>query len=685
MGMWDRLLRSPLGLALFTPRVTYVPASELGGLYGAAERDPVKMWKTQPHFRTVVSFLARNVAQLGLHTFERVDENDRRRDRETAVARTLQYVDGTMTRYDLIYALVGDLALFDRAYWLVVRNGNSPSGWVIRRLPPNWVEPVYRNVWELKEYRVFGARGESYLTIPPDSILEFRGYDPATVNGVSPTVDSLWDTLEEQVEAAVYRSSIWKRGGRVSAVLERPVDAPDWSDSAREKFREDWYAKFTGRGSMAGGTPILEDGMTLRRIDFSAQEQQFVEASKLSLQTVAAAFHVNPTMIGQNEGATHSNVREFRKMLYGDTLGPLIEQIQARINSFLLPMMGVDNAQFYTEFNIEEKLQGNFEEQAMALQAGVGAPWMTRNEARALRNLPSVEGGDELITPLNVLIGGQASPQDSGSQNLAAAAALPFLLGMGAPPERVPLEERMKQLPAPGVKAPKRRLSAEEEYAKDVFQNHFSRQRRVIASAIGSLRDPLHAKQEDPTWWDGDRWNRELAEDLLNMLLRTTTGFAEKTLRKLGIDPDEYNPGRTAAFLTKVAERISLQVNTTTKLALIDAIYEPPEDVADEDMLGRASHVFDVAETSRAESSAMTSITTAAGFAVAEAARQTVGPKARKRWVVTSGNPRASHAMMDGEEVPIDETFSNGMMWPGSYDGDVDEVAGCQCELEIVT
>jgi hypothetical protein len=38
---------------------------------------------------------------------------------------------------------------------------------------------------------------------------------------------------------------------------------------------------------------------------------------------------------------------------------------------------------------------------------------MTRNEARARVNLPQVDGGDDLVTPLNVLIGDQASPTDS--------------------------------------------------------------------------------------------------------------------------------------------------------------------------------------------------------------------------------------------------------------------------------
>src|SRR5690606_35860185 len=207
--------------------------------------------------------------------------------------------------------------------------------------------------------------------------------------------------------------------GRVSAVLQRPKDAPAWSDAAREQFREDWYAKYTGNGAKAGGTPLLEDGMTLNRIDFNAQEQQFVEAAKLPFSTVASAFHVNPTMVGILENANYSNVREFRRMLYGDTLGPILAMIEDRINTFLLPRLGMDSATHYAEFNIGEKLQGSFEEQASVMSTLVGRPIMTADEGRAKFNLTALGGNaGELVTPLNVLVGGQASPTDSGSQNL---------------------------------------------------------------------------------------------------------------------------------------------------------------------------------------------------------------------------------------------------------------------------
>ena len=68
-----------------------------------------------------------------------------------------------------------------------------------------------------------------------------------------------------------------------------------------------------------------------------------------------------------------------------------------------------------------------------------------------------------------------------------------------------------------------------------------------------------------------------------------------------------------------------------------------------------------------------------------EACRQNDdGDNIYKTWVVTSNNPRASHAHMNGETVPYDEPFSNGAMWPGDIDNlDVEDVANCQCVLEI--
>src|SRR5690606_19341419 len=208
------------------------------------------------------------------------------------------------------------------------------------------------------------------------------------------------------------REQVWRRGGRVSAVIQRPADAPDWSPQAKERFRKDWQSQYSGDGPSAGGTPILEDGMTLQRVGFSAREDAFVEAATLSLTTVASVYQVNPTMVGVLDNANYSNVREFRRMLYGHSLGPWLAMIQDRLNAFLLPMLGELDI-WYVAVYLAAKLCGSHEEQAEESQSSVVRSGMTADAARAAQNMPA-PGGDAaaLVTPLLLLVSAPASPRD---------------------------------------------------------------------------------------------------------------------------------------------------------------------------------------------------------------------------------------------------------------------------------
>ena len=107
----------------------------------------------------------------------------------------------------------------------------------------------------------------------------------------------------------------------------------------------------------------------------------------------------------------------------------------------------------------------------------------------------------------------------------------------------------------------------------------------------------------------------------------------------------------------------------------------------DEDALkATPKGVFDNAEKNRSESAGRAFAGSLISWSVMEACRQNEQPgqKPWKTWVVTSGNPRASHAAMNGETVPYDEPFSNGAMWPGDIDAlDASEVANCECIVEI--
>lgn len=658
-GFWDNVL-TDARVAFFTPNVEYIgtdlsrdgwSVDEIAERVGVAtsiakNMSPADMYRYQPHLRNVVSFLGRNIAQVRLHVYEVVGENDRRRRRDSRAEQLLRRPNPRSTGYQLMYALTVDKKLYDVAYWLLTQEADGPQ---LRRLPPTWVERVDKNPFETDCYRVKTSRG--VVDVDPANIIEFRGYDPTSLSKVSPAIQALRETLSEQVAATVYRSQIWERGGRVSSVLKRPKDAPQWSEKAQERFKREWNSKWTGQGSEAGGTPILEDGMELQKIDFSAKEQDWVEGIKLGLSVVAATYHVNPTMIGLLDNANFSNVREFRKMLYGDTLGPDFEDFQETINAELLPRLG--EGDLYAEFNMQAKMQGNFEEQGQYLQSATGAAYMTRNEARARLNLPAIEGGDELIVPLNVLEGGQASPTDSDPTK-GADTAHKALEGSGDLTEP-PYEVFLKS----GASAKQR-----DKY-RDTLKGYFHRQRSVVIARMG-------AKKE--VWWDQARWNRELSEDLFRLHVATSAEVARKALKAARRDAAEYNEQQTYAYWEKAARQQAIRINKATKEQLDEAL--------DPDSSSSPDHVFDIAEGSRTSMIAGTMATAVAAWGTLEAGRQTGA--ATKTWVVTSGNPRSSHAAMAGETVPLNENFSNGMAWPGDGAiGDPGELAGCRCELVI--
>lgn len=366
--------------------------------------DYAEIWRTQEAVRTVVSFLARNIAQLGVGLYERVGDTDRRRLQDHPLAEMLRRPNPWTSRYRFIQALVCDFAIYDNAYWLKTRDGGANA---LVRIPPQIIKPHGDDWLTPAEFKVDGTSGTRIY--PRDQVVFFRGYGLDKDIGISP-LESLRRTLREEYAASEMREQIMRNGARISGYLQRPIDAPDWSDTARERFKRSWQSQYTGTGPGAGGTPVLEDGMTFTAAAQTAKDLQYIEARKLTREEVAAAYFVPPPMLGILDNATFSNITEQHKMLYQDTLGPWLTMITEEIELQLLPDFEIQPERFYVEFNLREKLTGSFEERADAIQKAVGGPTMTVNEARALDNRPPIDGGDSLIVPLNVTQNGNQDP-----------------------------------------------------------------------------------------------------------------------------------------------------------------------------------------------------------------------------------------------------------------------------------
>lgn len=371
---------------------------------------PEKAWKTQPSIRKVVGFIARNIASVPWKAFERMDDDDRRRvsmsPAEVAFRRPRRFSSG----FSMIYRLTVDRCLYDRAAVALIDG-------VPRRLPARSLVIESNHLDEIEFVGVnVGDRTVDMTSLP---LAVMTGWDAWSGDGISPltTLDAI---LREQSEAVEWRRRQWDERPKFSGIVKRPATAPKWGEEQRKR----WVQSFREfRSGQAGGAPIFEDGMEWEdwSTSFSPADALDIEGRKLTDAEVASAFHVPPELVGAREG-TFSNITAFRQMLFGPVLGPHFTEFEQAFNAEIIPSLGGDRV--YGEFDRQSAINGSLLEQAKLLSTAVGGPYMARAEARAALNLPKKDGTDELIVPLNVLVGGQASPQDGetggGGGDLAA-------------------------------------------------------------------------------------------------------------------------------------------------------------------------------------------------------------------------------------------------------------------------
>ena len=669
----------PEGLTVIDPGVP---------LYDMATHRAAEVWRTQPSVRKVVDFAARGVASIPLHLHERVDDDDRRRIHDHPLARTLRMPRPRLAPYRFWHKVLVDWLTFDKIAIFKVPTDDGELHLV--RVPARRVRFKGDGLDDVTEILVAMADGRWY-SFDPDEMIYDAGYSVRGVNGTSP-METLHEILSENTEAVAYRRAVWRNGARVPVVVKRPADAPDWSGEGggRDRFIAG-LRNYTRGGGNEGGWPIFEDGMEPEAITaFTPRDTGDLEGRKLSDAEVASAYHIAPELVGAREG-NFSNIDAFRQMLYGDALGPWITLRDQLLNVQLVPDW-TDGRPLYVENNVEAKQRGSFREEAQVLQSSVGAPYMTRNEARARRNLPAVEGGDDLVTPLNVIVGGLASPRDTGSQNTGPKNAPS---GSGSPPNGVGRGTHGKADDdgGDGGGPPEDLADPDAELAvfTDELLAFFDRQTRSVTSALGAEKArrrpvavdvfytegaPGAAKtSEVDEVWDAERWNRELAAVISPRIMRLAEAGAWAVLAQYNPDGEGWDVEVMTAWLLAAAASHAESINEGTRARLEEAVAD------EDDWKTRVADAFGHLATN-AGLFALSMRTEALGFGGHDAAG--ASGLTHKTWETTSTNPRSEHARMNGETVPMEDTFSNGARWPGdSVNLDVDDRANCKCIVKF--
>ena len=709
---------------------------------------PDDLYETQDALQAVVDFIARSIASTSLKVYTRDEKDDRDRDHDSTTARLLARPNDHMTTYDLMSVTAHEMKLHRKILWLVVQDVNAPSGWTIEPIRRSWILDQKTDGFKVTEYYIQNpVSGTPPKWIKAENFVAFDDYETGISNltgGYKSPVDPLKAMLREQISAWSFRNQIWDNNGRMTAYISRPVmdSESNWTPEQRDRFIKAWKERYSGnKGSNAGSMPLLEDGMKIESVQFNARESGFEEATKLSRESVAGLYHVNPAQIWSGTGQTYASVKENARSLYVDCLGPDFIFLTQRMNQFLIPLVGDDPTKLYVEFDVYSKLSGNFEEQASVFSTLGGAPCMTVNEIRKRLNLPPSDDpdADKLVKPLNVVYGGQPSPQtplgdgsDAKSAETSAQVLAKFsaesMLRSNLPGDNIEDRVQAQIEEKRGLKQPESVLLKGTPAISDVLEvadtlrMFYKRQAKPVLANIDRARDKgklPKAETKDGTavvedidvekvlleCFDFERWDRELTEDLINQLMALAQQNIQQNLMEMLENPDMYSEEYVRAYVEDMAAKIAHAINEGTFEDLVRAV-DDPESFTDKDALKRTPQgVFQFAEDKRASDMGQSVATQIRGWSSIAAVHLSGKQKTTyKTWRNTGANVRSSHAKMNGETIPYANPrweedpnsdnyrksgygehnhFSNGCRWPGDFNRNVREVAGCKCEMDV--
>ena len=356
------------------------------------------MYRTQPAVRTAIDYIARNLSQLPLKCYERVDDERRETAGDHPAARTMREPYPHTRPKGWVFDFAADFLIFDNAY--AVKLMGTDGQRTLVRVPPYMMAIVGNTTFAVQGYRVYRSDGTAFPgpngMLPPEQVVHWKGYNAEDPRIGLSHLETLRATLAEEAASVTASTELLKSGLQKNGWVYRPLEAPQWSGAGRELFEQDLYNRVVRSDKR---WPVLEEGMEIRDLGVTPKDAEMLKGREFTKETVNGEYGMD-NVPPEDE--------DERKQFYADILAPHAESL-AELLDLSLRDQEYGATDHYFEVDLNEKLRGDPVARFAAITSAVGAPWMTREEARALENLsPDPEG--DLITPMNVIVGDNPKP-----------------------------------------------------------------------------------------------------------------------------------------------------------------------------------------------------------------------------------------------------------------------------------
>ena len=298
------------------------------------------------------------------------------------------------------------LLLVGNAYYDVVeRDGRTGLPTLLKIYNPRRVTVDVDAYGTATAYRVDG------IEVDPRTIVHVRGLTlPGEALGAS-VIAYARRTIGLGIAAEEFGSRFFSQGATLKGIVEVP------GDMTPQKAREVKAAFEATHGGLTNShlTGVLTGGAKYAPVGVPPEDAQFLGTRQAQTSDIAMMYGVPPHMLGQVDRTTSwgKGIEEQTLGFVKFTLKGWIDRLKDVWNAMLPP--GVE-----VEFDYDELLAPDTSARYAASTAARNAATMTINEIRAREGMKPIEGGDDIMAPLN-----SAHTRDPGYQIGTETADIP--------------------------------------------------------------------------------------------------------------------------------------------------------------------------------------------------------------------------------------------------------------------
>ncbi|MGC3984825.1 MAG: phage portal protein [Pseudorhodoferax sp.] len=200
-------------------------------------------------------------------------------------------------------------------------------------------------------------------------------------------------TAKQGLEILKNSSAFFGNSSRPGGILIAPGPI---SQANAQLLKDHWNTNYSGAN--AGRIAVLGDNMKFESMRMTAVDSQLIEQANISAQTICAAYHCPPFMVGLGAEPTYSNGETRTSHYYSQCLQSLIEHMEEALDDGL-GLLGSpkDGRTLGVELDLAGLMRMDTKSHYEALTVAIKGGLMAPNEGRSQINLPAVAGGDTIF------------------------------------------------------------------------------------------------------------------------------------------------------------------------------------------------------------------------------------------------------------------------------------------------